>query len=134
MKAYVDGFVLVVPKENVEAYKEMARIGAETWKRHGALDYKECMGEDLDPKTPDSMQGMEPPRKFTDLMQAGPNDTVWFSFITFASKEQRDAINAQVMKEMEEQMKEYKDKPMPFDMKKMAYGGFEVVIDQADIM
>jgi uncharacterized protein YbaA (DUF1428 family) len=68
-------------------------------------------------------------RSFTEMAGAGTSDTVWFSFIIFKSKENRDEVNAKVMEEMGEQMKEYEDMKMPFDMKKMAYGGFQVEVE-----
>ncbi len=121
---FIDAFVLVVPKANVDAYKEMARMGAETWMKHGALAYKECIGADLSPAAPPGTEQLYFP-KMTD---AGPDETVWFSYIEFKSREHRDEVNAKVMKEMDTQMEKYKDKPMPFDMKRMAYGGFEVAV------
>ena len=123
MGKYVDGFVLVVPKEKVEAYKEMAKIGAESWMKHGALEYMECMGDDLEPKD----MGMGMARAFTEMAGAGEDETVWFSFIVYKSKEHRDEVNAKVMKEMSEM--DSKDFQMPFDMKKMSTGGFEVVVE-----
>ena len=121
---YVDGFVLVVPKDKVEEYRKIAEMGREIWKKHGALDYKECLGDDLEPK---EMGGMKP-LSFIDLTKAGPEETVWFSFIVYKSKEHRDEVNAKVMKAMEEDA-EMKEMSMPFDMKRMAVGGFEVVVD-----
>jgi len=121
---YVDGFVLVVPKNKVADYKKMAAEGARMWKKYGALEYMECMGEDL---VPQEMGGMKP-LAFTKMAKAAPNETVWFSFIVFKSKKHRNEVNAKVMKEMSKQMEKYKDVPMPFDMKRMAYGGFKVIV------
>src|SRR3989344_1051563 len=108
---YVDGFVLVVPKNKVADYKKMAAEGAKMWKKYGALEYMECMGEDL---VPQEMGGMKP-LAFTKMAKAAPNETVWFSFIVFKSKKHRNDVNAKVMKEMNKQMEKYKDVPMPFD-------------------
>ncbi len=119
---YVDGFVLVVPKKNLAAYRKMAQIGARAWKKHGALDYKECVGEDLNP----NMGGMKCPT-FIKLAKAKKGETVVFSYIVYKSKAHRNKVNARVMKEME---KTYtKDMKMPFDPKRMAYGGFKVIVD-----
>jgi uncharacterized protein YbaA (DUF1428 family) len=125
MQKYVDGFVLVVPKDNAEEYKKMAEGGRDSWMKHGALGYYECRGDDL---TPQEMGG-EKARAFTEMAGASNSDTVWFSFIIFKSKEHRDEVNKKVMTEMNEQMKEYEGMKMPFDMKKMAYGGFQVEVE-----
>lgn len=123
---YVDGFVFVVPKKNVAAYKKMAKMGADAWKKFGALDYKECLGEDLKPK---GGNGMPPALAFTKLTGAKPSETVWFSFITFKNKKHRDQVNKKVMDYMSKKYADMKDFDMPFDMKKMAYGGFTVEVD-----
>ena len=125
MPKYVDGFVLVIPKDKVEDYKKMAEDGRDSWMKHGALHYFECRGEDLAPQE----MGDEKARAFTEMAGAGASDTVWFSFIIFKSKEHRDEVNAKVMAQMSEQAKEYEDMKMPFDMKKMAYGGFQVEVE-----
>ena len=125
MAKYVDGFVLVVPKDKAEEYKKMAEIGRDTWMKWGALDYYECRGDDLIPHE----TGGERARSFTEMTGATSSDTVWFSFIVFKSKEHRDEVNAKVMEEMDKQMEEYTDMAMPFDMKKMAYGGFQVEVE-----
>ena len=125
MPKYVDGFVLVIPKDKVEDYKKMAEDGRDSWMKHGALQYFECRGEDLVPQD----MGDEKAREFAEMAGAGASDTVWFSFIIFKSKEHRDEVNAKVMAQMGEQAKEYEDMKMPFDMKKMAYGGFQVEVE-----
>ena len=124
MSQYVDGFVLVVPKDKAEEYKKMAEGGRDSWMKHGAVAYYECMGDDL--KTQE--MGDQKAREFTEMAGAGENDTVWFSFIIFKSKEHRDEVNAKVMAEMNEQMKDGADMSMPFEMKQMAYGGFQVKV------
>ena len=125
MAKYVDGFVLVVPKKNQEAYRKMAREGARIWLKYGALDYKECVGDDMNPKT----GGMSPKLTFPKMIGAGKNETVWFSYIVYKSKKHRDQVNRKVMAEMGKDEKN-KDTPIPFDMKRFAYGGFEVVVDK----
>jgi uncharacterized protein YbaA (DUF1428 family) len=125
MAKYVDGFVLVVPRDKVDEYKQMAEGGKASWMKHGALQYFECIGDDLVPQE----MGGERARAFTEIANAGPDDTVWFSFIVFESKQHRDEVNAKVMQEMSEQMEQYKDAVVPFDMKRMAYGGFQVEIE-----
>lgn len=122
---YVDGFVFVVPKNKVPEYKKMARVGSLIWKKYGALDYKECAGDDLRPK---SMGGMRP-LSFLKMAKSKSGETVWFSFIVFKSKKHRDAVNAKVMKDPIMNDPKWKDIPMPFDMKRFAYGGFKVVVD-----
>jgi uncharacterized protein YbaA (DUF1428 family) len=125
MSKYVDGFVLVVPKDKTEEYKEMAEGGRDSWMKHGALAYYECIGDDL---VPEEMGG-EKARAFTEMAGASDSDTVWYSFIIFESKEHRDQVNAKVMAEMNEQMKNFQDMQMPFDMKKMSRGGFKVEVE-----
>lgn len=126
MAKYVDGFILVVPKDKTEEYKKMAEGGRDTWMKHGALDYYECQANDLAPHE----MGDQKTRTFTDMAGANSNETVWFSFIIFKSKEHRDEVNAKVMAEMNEQMEGQENIPMPFDMRKMAYGGFEVAVEK----
>ncbi len=117
---YVDGFVLVVPKSKIAEYKKMATEGSKVWKKYGALDYKECMMDDPKPKLV----------KFTfpQMIKAKPNEVVWFSYITYKSRAHRDQVNKKVMAEMNEKYADKKDMPMPFDMNRMAYGGFKVIV------
>lgn len=125
MAKYIDGFVLVVPKNKADEYKKMAEIGRDTWMKCGALEYYECRGDDLIPQE----MGGERARAFTEMTGATSSDTVWFSFIVFKSKEHRDEVNAKVMVEMGKQMEGYEDMSMPYDMKQMAYGGFQVEVE-----
>jgi uncharacterized protein YbaA (DUF1428 family) len=125
MAKYVDGFVLVIPHDKGEEYKKMAESGRDSWMKHGALAYYECRGDDLKPQE----MGGEKTRAFTEIAGARSDQTVWFSFIIFKSKEHRDEVNVKVMKEMGEKAEEYKDMLMPFDMKQMAYGGFQVEVE-----
>lgn len=126
MTKYLDGFVLVVPKNKVAQYKKMAKEGAATWMKYGALQYFETMGEDLVTKDMGGMKALE----FTKMTSAKPNETVWFSFIVFKSRKHRDEVNKKVMDAMTKAMESGKDMQMPFDMKRLAYGGFEVVVEK----
>ena len=114
---YVDGFVIPVPKKQLAAYKKISAKAGKIWKEFGALDYKECVGDDLKIKwgTP-----------FLKLAKAKPGETVVFSWITYKSKAQRDKINAKVMKDPRLKMD---GSAMPVDMKRMTYGGFKVFVD-----
>lgn len=125
MTKYVDGFVLVVPNDKTEEYKRMAESGRDSWMKHGALAYYECRGDDL---ATQEMGGAKA-REFPEMAGAGEDQTVWFSFIMFESREHRDEVNARVMKEMEETADEYENVPMPFDVSRMAYGGFQVEVE-----
>lgn len=123
MAKYVDGFVLVVPKNKAEEYKKMAESGRDAWMKHGALAYYECRGDDLKQQE----MGDEKSRAFTEMTGANNDETVWFSYIVFESKEHRDEVNAKVMEEMQQTMDP--NMPMPVDMKRMAYGGFQVEVE-----
>ena len=125
---YIDGFVIVLPKKNVEDYKKMAQLGKRIWMKYGALDYKECVGEDLYPK---QLEGIET-SSFPKLTNLKPDETVVFSYIVFKSKEHRNEVDAKVLQDPEMNDPQYTDKPMPFEMKKMALGGFEVIVDSAE--
>lgn len=125
MAKYVDGFVLVVPKDKVQEYTKMATEGRDMWMKHGALEYYECKGDDLEPKVMGDMKQLA----FTELAKASADETVWFSFIVFQSKQHRDEVNKKVMDEMNEKYKDVKDFSMPFDMKRVAYGGFGVEVE-----
>lgn len=120
---YVDGFVLVVPKKKLDAYKKDARFGKKVWMKHGALDYMECIGDDMRP----NMGGMKI-KTFTELAKAKPSEVVIFSYITYKSRAHRDSVNKKVMADMEKEMEKHKDQEMPFDMKRFSFGGFKVVV------
>ena len=124
MAKYVDGFVLVVPEKKLKDYKKMAMIGAKVWRKHGALDYKECVGQDLQPTGMGDLVPFFP--KMTGLKKG---ELIIFSFIVFKSRRHRDQVNAKVMKDPAMSSENWKDKPMPFDMKRMAYAGFEVFVE-----
>ena len=119
---YVDGFVIVVPKKKLPLYRQMAAMGGKTWKKYGALEYFECIGDDLNPK------GMGTGLTFPKMRKMKPSETVVFSFIVFKSRKHRDQVNAKVMKDPSMAPEAWKDKPMPFDMKRMAYGGFKSIV------
>lgn len=116
---YVDGFVIPVPRGNLKAYKKMAEWGKRVWMRHGALAYMECVGDDL--------KGMKRSVAFPKMAKARKGETVMFSFIVYRSKAHRDAVNRKVMKEMGNDP-DCKDMKMPFDPKRMAYGGFKSLV------
>lgn len=124
MAKYVDGFVLPVPKKNLGAYRRMAGMMAKLTKKYGALEYIESVGDDMNPK----MMGMKF-TKFPILAKAKPDETVVFSFIVYKSKKHRDSVNAKIMKDPVMADPKMKDMPMPFDMKRMAYGGFKTIIE-----
>jgi len=117
--AYVDGFVLVVPNDNLDAYRRLARLAGKVWRELGAVQYVEAVGDDLDTKF-----GLP----FPKLVKAKPNETVLFSWIVFKSRKQRDSVNAKVMKDPR-LSKMMDPKAMPFDMKRMSYGGFKFLVD-----
>lgn len=116
--SYVDGFLIPIPKKNVRAYRRMAEMGRKAWMKHGALDYKECVGDDLAPTFA---------FPFTRLLKLKPTETAVFAYIVFKSRAHRDQVNKKVMKEMNDMGVPPKD--MPFDMKRMVYGGFKTVVE-----
>ena len=123
MAKYVDGFVITMPSKNLEMYKKMAKVGAKTWMKNGALDYKECVIEDAEPAMGDMGT-----LTFGKLTKAKPDETVVFAFIVYKSRKHRDQVNKKVMQDFEKH-DPMKDMPMPFKMNRMAYGGFEVLVD-----
>lgn len=124
MAKYVDGFLLVVPKKNLSAYKRMASEAGKMWIKHGALQYVETVGDDLKPK----VNGMRI-TYFPQVVATKPNEVIVFSFIEYKSRAHRDRVNAKVMKDPIMNDPKYKDKPMPFDMARMAYGGFTSLVN-----
>jgi uncharacterized protein YbaA (DUF1428 family) len=115
--SYVDGFVVAVPKQNIEAYKAMAKAAGEVWKEHGALAYVECIADDVPYGTLTS---------FPRAVQATDDETVVFSWIVYESREQRDAVNAKAMADPRLQCDMAN---MPFDGKRMIYGGFQSFLE-----
>jgi uncharacterized protein YbaA (DUF1428 family) len=119
MAHYVDGFVVPVPKGNLDAYRRMARKAGKIWREHGALEYRECVGDDVT---------MGKITSFPRSVKRKRNETVVFSWIVFKSRTHRDRVNAKVMKDP--RLAEMMDpKALPFDGKRMIYGGFKVVVD-----
>jgi len=117
MARYVDGFLLPVPKKNIAAYKKISAAAGKVWREYGALEYRECVGDDLSPQF-----GVAFPKQ----MKLKPGETVVFSWIVYKSKAHRDRVNKKVLNDPRIKME---GTPMPFDAKRMAYGGFEVLVD-----
>jgi len=117
---YVDGFVLPVPKKKLDDYKKLARKAARIWKEHGALEYREAAGDDL--------QCEGGPLPFPKLAGAKKDETVIFSWITYRSKAHRDQVNKKVMADKRLAAMVSDPKKMPFDCSRMAYGGFKVIV------
>ena len=115
--SYVDGFLLPVPKKNLKSYRKMAVLGKKLWMKYGAVAYMECVGDDLNPKW-----GLP----FPKVLKPKPGETVMFSFIVYKSKAHRNQVNAKVMKDPS--MKTM-PKEMPFDMKRMCFGGFKAIVE-----
>jgi uncharacterized protein YbaA (DUF1428 family) len=115
---YVDGFVLPVPKKNFAKYRKMARLGRKVWMDHGALDYKECIADDV-------KRGKR--TSFPRSVKLKPGETVWFSFIVYRNRKHRDRVNARAMKD--QRLASMMDpKKMPFDARRFFWGGFKVVV------
>ena len=115
--SYVDGFVLAIPKAKLEAYKEMARLAGKVWKEHGALAFVECLGDDVPYGELTS---------FPRAVQAKDDEIVGFAYIVYPSRQKRDEINAKVM--ADPRLK-HDPKDMPFDGKRMIFGGFEAFVE-----
>ena len=114
---YVDGFIVPVPKKNLNAYRALARKAAKVWREYGALDYRECVAEDVKVGKWTS---------FPRSVKLKPGETVVFSWITYKSRKHRDRVNAKVMKDP--RLAGMDPKTMPFDGKRMIYGGFETLV------
>jgi uncharacterized protein YbaA (DUF1428 family) len=117
---YVDGFLLPVPKRHLQTYRRISQRAGKVWREHGALEYRECIGDDLKVK-----MGVPFPR--TLKLKSG--EMVVFSWIVYKSRAHRDAVNARVMKDPRMAKLMESTKSMPFDVKRMAYGGFKVLVD-----
>ena len=115
---YVDGFVLAVPRKNIEAYRKMSHAAGQVWRKYGAVEYVEAVGDDLKIK-----MGVPFPR----LARVRPGETVVFSWILYKSRAHRDRVNKKVMKDPRIAAM-MNDKKMPFDVKRMAYGGFKTIV------
>jgi uncharacterized protein YbaA (DUF1428 family) len=118
---YVDGYVLPVPKKNLTAYRRLARKAGKVWREHGALEFRECVGDDLKTKMAAS---------FPAAIKLKPGEAVVFSWIIFKSRAHRDSVNAKVMKDPRLAKMMNLKKP-PFDSKRMVYGGFKTMVDFA---
>src|SRR5262245_51730661 len=118
MARYVDGFVLPVPKNELGAYRKLATTASRVWREHGALEYIECVGEDL------KVKGMV---SFLPLSKAKAGETVILAWIVYTSKAHRDRVNKKVM--ADPRVKAMMQAASVFDMKRMAYGGFKVIVD-----
>ena len=116
---YIDAFVLPVPKKNIAAYRDMARKAGKIWREYGALEYRECVGDDL--MTPIGVP-------FPRLSKTKKGETVFFSFIVYKSRAHRDSVNKKVLSDPR-MNKMMEGKTMPFDVKRMAYGGFKALVD-----
>ena len=116
---YVDGFVVPVPKKNVEAYKRLARKAGKIWKEYGALEFRECVADDVKKGKWTS---------FPRSVKLKPTETVFFSWIVYKSRKQRDQINAKVMKD--KRLAGLGMKDMPFDGKRMIFGGFVPIVEK----
>lgn len=114
---YVDGFVLTVPKDNIEAYRKIAEEASDIWMKCGALEYKECVLEDYN----DPGFCLTFPKGF----KAADDEAVVFAYAVFKSREHRDEVNKKIEAEM---CAQEKPKDMPFDMKRMCYGGFQTIV------
>lgn len=121
MARYVDGFVIPIKKKNLKIYRKMAALGCKVWMEHGALDYYECVGDQL--KAP---WGLTFPR----MCKLKPGETVIFAFIVYKSKAHRDLVNKKVMKDNRME-KSIQGMEMPFDVKRFVVGGFQVLIDSS---
>jgi uncharacterized protein YbaA (DUF1428 family) len=116
---YVDGYVLPVPRKSLPLYRRIARKAGRIWREHGAIEYRECVGDDL------NVKGL---KSFPAQIKPKPGETVIFSWIVFKSRADRDRVNAKVMKDP--RLAATMDpKSMPFDTKRMVYGGFKVLVD-----
>lgn len=115
---YVDGFVLCVPVKKLPAYKKLARVAGKVWRDHGALEYRECVGDDMNVP-------MGVP--FPKLAKPKTGETVVFSWIVYKSRAHRDRVNDKVMKDPR-LLKSMETSKMPFDCKRMTYGGFKVLV------
>jgi uncharacterized protein YbaA (DUF1428 family) len=119
MPGYVDGFVMPLPKENIDRYKEIASTAGQIWIEHGALGYTECLAEDV--------KGGEV-TSFPQSVKQADDETVIFAWIRYESREHRDEVNAKVMEDA--RMKELMEPAAGVaDMGRMVYGGFEVIVD-----
>lgn len=126
---YVDGFVIPVKKSDLAQYRKMARLGQRVWMENGALDYKECVADDLNAVFPseDGKGVRRVPSLFPSMVKAKRGETVVFSFITYRSRAHRDAVNKRVFADA--RMQGFDPADMPVDMRRMATGGFKAIVE-----
>lgn len=122
MKRYVDGYVLPIKKKNLKAYRKMAAKAGRVWMKHGALQYVECAGDDLKSMAKFGCV------TFPKLAKAKAGETVIFAFVVYKSRAHRDRVNAKVMKAFTTQPPDCTGPETPFEMKRMAVGGFETIV------
>lgn len=116
---YVDGFVVPVPKKRVKEYQKMAKLASKVWRDHGALDYRECIADDV---------SVGKRTSFPRSVKMKPTETVVFSWITYKSRKHRDAVNKKAMKD--KRLEQFMNpKSMPFDTRRMFWGGFKTIVD-----
>lgn len=113
---YIDGYVVAVPKDKIEEYRKIASVAGSVWREHGALNYVESVADDVQPGELTS---------FPRAVMAKDDETVIFAFVTYNSRQERDVINAKVMRDPRMQLDQSKS---PFDMKRMIFGGFESIV------
>jgi uncharacterized protein YbaA (DUF1428 family) len=119
MARYVDGFLIPIPRQNVAAYRRLAQKACKVWMEHGALEYRECIGDDMSPKMPAT---------FPKMLENKRGDTVIFSWIVYKSKQHRDRVIAKVMKDPRI-LAMMDPENNPFDVERMLYGGFRVMVE-----
>jgi uncharacterized protein YbaA (DUF1428 family) len=115
---YVDGYIVPVPKKNIEAYRRLARLAGRVWREHGAIDFKECLADDVK---------MGKRTSFPRSVKQKPGETVVFSWITYKSRAHRDRVNAKVMKD--NRLAKMMEGTPVFDAKRLIFGGFKVIVD-----
>jgi uncharacterized protein YbaA (DUF1428 family) len=114
---YVDGFVVPVPKKRLGEYKKMAKLASKVWREYGALDYRECVADDVQ---------FGKRTSFPRSVKQKPGETVVFAWITYKSRSHRDAVNKKVMKD--KRLMNFDPKKMPFDARRMFWGGFKTIV------
>jgi uncharacterized protein YbaA (DUF1428 family) len=114
---YVDGFVVPVPKKRLGEYKKMAKLASKVWREYGALDYRECVADDVQ---------FGKRTSFPRSVKQKPAETVVFAWITYKSRSHRDAVNKKVMKD--KRLMNFDPKKMPFDARRMFWGGFKTIV------
>ena len=116
--AYVDGYVMPVPRRKLATYRRLARLAGKVWREYGALEYRECAGDDL---------GIKSGTNFRTLTRMKPGETVIFAWVVYKSKRHRDEVNRNVL--ADPRMQRVMGESAAFDMKRMAYGGFKMIVD-----